>query len=177
MSIYHGRPQGPEYTLFTLVRRKSMFRSPLDITGEILKTCSWYRYSGGPTLGKNNNPKLTGSINEMKRLIWGMYSPEQINAVEPQQRAQSPQLAAGKRANQNQVEFLTVEDSSRLAARFFKCRLTRPHFRIYLTAKKVMAPHSRLSRVIPQAKCRGCRSFGKLLFHTPGISTLYHHQV
>jgi len=34
------------------------------------------------TLGKNNNPKLTGSINEMKRMIWGMYSPEQINAVE-----------------------------------------------------------------------------------------------
>ena len=40
-----------EFTLFTLVRRKSMFRSPLDISGEILKNCPWYRYKGEPTLG------------------------------------------------------------------------------------------------------------------------------
>ena len=71
-----------EYTLFTMVRHKSMFRSPLNIAGEILETCPWYQYRGEPTLGKNNDPRLTGSINEMKRLIRGLYSPEQINAVE-----------------------------------------------------------------------------------------------
>lgn len=71
-----------EYTLFTLVRRKSMFRKPLDIAGEIWKVCPWYRYKGEPTLGKNNDAKLTGSINEIKRLIRGLYSHEQINSVE-----------------------------------------------------------------------------------------------
>ena len=32
--------------------------------------------------GKNGNRKLTGSINEMKRMTLGLYSPEQINAME-----------------------------------------------------------------------------------------------
>ncbi len=71
-----------EYTLFTLVRRKTQFRDPLHIADEIRKACPWYRYSGEPTLGKNCNRKLTGSISEMKRMTWGVYSPEQINALE-----------------------------------------------------------------------------------------------
>jgi len=71
-----------EYTLFTLVRRKSQFRDPLSIAKEIVDACPWYR---GPTvfsLGKNGNRKLTGSITEMRRMILGLYSPEQINAME-----------------------------------------------------------------------------------------------
>ena len=71
-----------EYTLFTLVRRKTRFRDPLHIADEIRTVCPWYRYSGEPTLGKNGNRKLTGSISEMKRMTWGLYSPEQINALE-----------------------------------------------------------------------------------------------
>ena len=34
------------------------------------------------SLGKNGNRKITGSINEMKRMTVGLYSPEQINAME-----------------------------------------------------------------------------------------------
>ena len=71
-----------EYTLFTLVRRKSQFRDPLAIANDILKTCPWYRNSTMPSLGKNGNRKLTGSINEMKRMTLGLYSPGQINAME-----------------------------------------------------------------------------------------------
>ena len=71
-----------EYTLFTLVRRKTQFQDPLHIAGEIKRACPWYRYAGEPTLGKNGNRKITGSINEMKRMTWGLYSPEQINALE-----------------------------------------------------------------------------------------------
>jgi hypothetical protein len=71
-----------EYTLFTLVRRKTQFRDPLLIAGEIKIACPWYRYVGEPTLGKNANRKITGSISEMKRMTWGSYSPEQINAIE-----------------------------------------------------------------------------------------------
>ena len=71
-----------EYTLFTMVRRKSQFQEPLTITNEILNSCSWYRGSKSFSLGKNGNRKLTGSINEMKRMIIGLYSPEQINAIE-----------------------------------------------------------------------------------------------
>jgi hypothetical protein len=71
-----------EYTLFTLVRRKSQFRDPLAIADDILKTCPWYRSPTTPSLGKNGNRKLTGSINEMKRMTLGLYSAEQINAME-----------------------------------------------------------------------------------------------
>jgi len=71
-----------EYTLFTLVRRKKQFGDPLQIADEIKMACPWYRYVGKPTLGKNGNRKLTGSIIEMKRMTWGLYSPEQINALE-----------------------------------------------------------------------------------------------
>jgi hypothetical protein len=71
-----------EYTLFTLVRRKSQFHDPLHIAGDIKKICPWYRYTGESTIGKNGNRKITGSINEMKRMTWGLYSPDQINALE-----------------------------------------------------------------------------------------------
>ena len=71
-----------EYTLFTLVRRKSQFRDPLAIADDIIKACPWYRGPATPSLGKNGNRKLTGSINEIKRLTLGLYSPEQINAME-----------------------------------------------------------------------------------------------
>ena len=71
-----------EYTLFTLVRRKTQFRDPLHIADEIKRACPWYRHSSKSTLGKNGNRKLTGSISEMKRMTWGLYSPEQINALE-----------------------------------------------------------------------------------------------
>jgi len=71
-----------EYTLFTLVRRKSQFRHSLNIAEEIILSCPWYRNTSEPTLGKNNNRRITGSINEMKRLTLGSYSPQQINALE-----------------------------------------------------------------------------------------------
>ena len=71
-----------EYTLFTLVRRKTQFSDPLLIADEIKRACPWYRYIGEPTLGKNANRKVTGSISEMKRMTWGAFSPEQINALE-----------------------------------------------------------------------------------------------
>ncbi len=71
-----------EYTLFTMVRRKSQFKNPLSIAKAILNSCPWYRGSKSFSLGKNGNRRLTGSINEMKRLTIGLYSPEQINTIE-----------------------------------------------------------------------------------------------
>ena len=72
------------YTLFTLVRRKSEFKTVESIGDEIRRCCSWYRYDGPVTVGKNSNRRLTGSITEIKRNTRGMYSPEQINAMEMQ---------------------------------------------------------------------------------------------
>ena len=71
-----------EYTLFTLVRRKSQIRDLRMIADEVINACPWYRNIKTLTLGKNGNPRLTGSINEMKRMTLGLYSPEQINAME-----------------------------------------------------------------------------------------------
>lgn len=71
-----------EYTLFTLVRRKSQFPDMQAVTDEIMASCSWYRGPKTLTLGKNNNPKLTGSMTEIKRMTLGLYSPEQINTIE-----------------------------------------------------------------------------------------------
>ncbi len=71
-----------EYTLFTMVRRKSHFRDPLTIAEEIIQACPWYRGPATPSLGRNGNRKLTGSLTEMKRMTLGLYSPEQINAME-----------------------------------------------------------------------------------------------
>lgn len=71
-----------EYTLFTLVRRKSEFKTVESIGDEIRRCCPWYRYVGRVTVGKNSNRKLTGSITEIKRNTWGLHSREQINAME-----------------------------------------------------------------------------------------------
>ena len=71
-----------EPTLFTLVRRKSQFRDLTAVAAEIRNACPWYRGPQTLTLGKNGNPRLTGSINEMKRMTTGFYSPEQKNAME-----------------------------------------------------------------------------------------------
>jgi hypothetical protein len=71
-----------EYTLFTLVRRKSQFRDILAVTKEVIITCPWYRGPKTLTLGKNGNRRLAGSMNEMKRMTLGLFSPEQINAME-----------------------------------------------------------------------------------------------
>jgi len=71
-----------EYTLFTLVRRKSQFRDPQAIAIDVINSCPWYHGPKSFSLGKNGNRKLTGSINEMKRMTIGLYSPEQINAME-----------------------------------------------------------------------------------------------
>ncbi len=73
-----------ESTLFTLVRRKAAYRDPLALADEITRSCPWYRCPDTPSLGKNGNRKLTGSINEIKRMISGFYAPEQINAMEMQ---------------------------------------------------------------------------------------------
>jgi hypothetical protein len=71
-----------EYTLFTLVRPKSQLRDPLAIADEVRWACPWYRIPAAPSLGKNGNRRLTGSIGEMKRMTLGLYSPEQINGME-----------------------------------------------------------------------------------------------
>ncbi len=71
-----------EHTLLTLVRRQSQFRDPLAIATDVVTSCPWYRHPETPSLDKNGNRKLTGSINEMKRMTLGVYSPEQINAME-----------------------------------------------------------------------------------------------
>lgn len=71
-----------EYTLFTLVRRKSKYPDPQSIANDVIKACPWYKPPESFSLGKNGNRKLTGSINEMKRMTLGLYSPEQINAIE-----------------------------------------------------------------------------------------------
>ena len=71
-----------EYTLFTLIRRKSAFQNLNGVASEILKSCPWYRGSKSLSLGKNGNRQLNGSINEIKRITIGLYSPEQINAME-----------------------------------------------------------------------------------------------
>lgn len=71
-----------EYTLFTLIRRKIQFRDPLAIANDFINSCPWYQAPKSFSLGKNGNRKLTGSINEMKRMTVGLYYPEQINAME-----------------------------------------------------------------------------------------------
>ncbi len=71
-----------EYTLFTLVRRKSQYRDPQSIASDVMNVCPWYKAPEAYSPGKNGDRKLTGSINEIKRLTLGLYSPEQINAME-----------------------------------------------------------------------------------------------
>ena len=71
-----------EYTLFTLIRRKSQFRDLLAVANEVINSCPWYHGLKSFTLGKNGNRRLTGSINEIKRMTLGLFSPEQINTME-----------------------------------------------------------------------------------------------
>jgi len=71
-----------ELTLSTLVRRKSQFRSPLDIADEIWRSCPWFPREAPASLGKNGNRKIVGSINEMKRMLFGEYSPDDAAIVE-----------------------------------------------------------------------------------------------
>jgi hypothetical protein len=71
-----------EYTLFTIIRRKSEFQNLPGIANDILKSCPWYCGSKSLSLGKNGNRQLNGSINEIKRITAGLYSAEQINAME-----------------------------------------------------------------------------------------------
>ena len=94
-----------EYTLFTLVRRKSQFHDPLEIAKEVSISCPWYRSPAVPSLGKNGNRKLTGSINEMKRMTVGLYSPDQINAMEMSiNQGIYSYLATGQRGYQEPFE-------------------------------------------------------------------------
>jgi len=71
-----------EYTLFTLVRRKSQFRDLQAIANDVINSCPWYQGLKSLSFGKTGNRKLSGSINEVKRMAVGLYSPEQINAME-----------------------------------------------------------------------------------------------
>jgi hypothetical protein len=71
-----------EYTLFTLVRRKSEFKTINAVAEEILRCCPWYRYDEEISTGKNSNRRISGSINEMKRILEFSHTPEQINKME-----------------------------------------------------------------------------------------------
>jgi hypothetical protein len=71
-----------EYTLFTLVRRKSQFKTIDAVAEEILRCCPWYRYNGEISIGKNSNRRVSGSINEMKRMLGFLDTPEKINKIE-----------------------------------------------------------------------------------------------
>ena len=51
-----------EYTLYTLVRRKSDYHSLDQIARDIRELCPWYRYTGEVKPGKNNDRKLNDSI-------------------------------------------------------------------------------------------------------------------
>ncbi len=97
-----------EYTLFTLIRRKSQFRDLQAIANDVIISCPWYRTPKSFSLGKNGNRKLTGSINEMKRMTVGLYSPEQINAMEMSiNQCLFTYLSAGK--NEYLIPFDAVE--------------------------------------------------------------------
>lgn len=63
-----------EYTLFTLVRRKTDFKTIKSVINEIMRCCPWYKHIGDITIGKNTDKKLNGNINEMKRSTAGDYS-------------------------------------------------------------------------------------------------------
>lgn len=63
-----------EYTLFTLVRRKTKFKAIKNVTNEIRRCCPWYKHGKEVTIGKNSDKKLIGNINEMKRSTTGDYS-------------------------------------------------------------------------------------------------------
>lgn len=63
-----------EYTLYTLVRKKSDFKTLEAVAREIREKCPWYRFPETMTTGKNSDRKLVGSMTEMKMGIIGEYS-------------------------------------------------------------------------------------------------------
>jgi hypothetical protein len=71
-----------EYTLFTLVTRKSVFKNIDAVAEEILRCCPWYRYNGEISRGKNSNRRISGSINEIKRMLGFLDASEKINKIE-----------------------------------------------------------------------------------------------
>ena len=72
-----------EQTLFTLIRRKSEFKTPEKLADEIRLCCKWYRNANETTFGRNNDRRLTGSITERKRMIRILeFSHESINRAE-----------------------------------------------------------------------------------------------
>ncbi len=72
-----------EQTLFTLVRRKSEFKTPEKLADEIRLCCSWYKNKGETAFGRNSDRRLTGSITEMKMITRAMeFSPVSINRAE-----------------------------------------------------------------------------------------------
>ncbi len=71
-----------EYTLFTLIRRKAQFRTLDGVGQEIQSCCPWYRYVGRPSLGKNGNRRLSGSINEMKHTAKGHDAFDNLDRLE-----------------------------------------------------------------------------------------------
>ena len=70
------------YEVKVVVLSVQQFRDPQAIANDAINSCPWYRATKSLSLGKNGNRKLTGSINEMKRMTVGLYPPEQINAME-----------------------------------------------------------------------------------------------
>ncbi len=72
-----------EQTLFTLVRRKSQFKTPEQLANDIRLCCSWYKNPNETTFGRNGDRRLSGSITEMKRITRVMeFSPVSTNRAE-----------------------------------------------------------------------------------------------
>lgn len=72
-----------EQTLFTLVRRKSEFKTPEQLADDIRLCCKWYKNPGETTFGRNSDRRLSGNITEMKRVTRVMeFSPVSINRAE-----------------------------------------------------------------------------------------------
>jgi hypothetical protein len=59
----------------TLARRKSEFKNIDAVAEEILRYCPWYRYDGKISTGKNSNRRISGSINEIKRILEFVHTP------------------------------------------------------------------------------------------------------
>ena len=86
-----------EYTLYTLVRRKSDYSSINQIADEIRIHCPWYKYPGDLTIGKNNNRRVNGSISEMKFIACGQFSIDEIQHLQMTiNRCQFSNLSAEK---------------------------------------------------------------------------------
>ena len=86
-----------EYTLYTLVRRKSDYITLDQIADEIRKLCPWYRYTGKLTIGKNNNRHVNGSISEMKFIACGQFAIDEIQHLQMTiNRCQFSNLSAEK---------------------------------------------------------------------------------